>query len=205
MKKTLMLFITIFVASFALTNCSSKHKEEYALELINDYMFKTLYYYDDYQPIETKIDSAIHTPFNDTTIMRYASIIIELRGQADVYQEQFDRAKEVFNTFGNEGTRNHRDPFREMMNATDDLISVLGQSAKYDDSIRLVGRQISLDFIGWAVTHKYKFKSKGGTLMTASKVFIMDEDFTKIVNVFDVEDDDYIKCQQIIKEILERK
>ena len=205
MKKTLMMLIMIIIAGFALTNCTTQPKEETALALINDYMFKTLYYYDDYQPIETRIDSAIHTPFNDTTIMRYAARIIELRALADDYQEQFDRANEVFNIFGNEGTRNHRDPFREMMNATDNLISVLGQSAKYDDSIRLVGRSIFPDFMGWAVTHKYKFKSKGGAVMTSNKLFIMDKDLTKIVNVFNTEDDDYVKSQQIIKDILERK
>ena len=94
-----MMFIMIIIAGFALTNCTTQPKEETALALINDYMFKTLYYYDDYQPIETRIDSAIHTPFNDTTIMRYAARIIELRALADDYQEQFDRANEVFNIF----------------------------------------------------------------------------------------------------------
>lgn len=47
-------------AIFILSGCKSK--EEKALEIIKNEMFKTLYDFESYQPIETKIDSAFYLP-----------------------------------------------------------------------------------------------------------------------------------------------
>lgn len=162
-------------------------------------MFKTLYYYDSYQPLEMIIDSAIHTPYNDAEIMNYASKINELNKKTSEYRERQERALDKIRVFG--GNEHHR----EMLAWGDSLISAVKLSISYDDSIRLLGRRITPEFMGWATTHKYIFKQKNGSIDTTSQVFIMDDNFTKITNVIDTENDNYDKCQQIVKKILERQ
>ena len=69
MKKTLLSFLALLLC-LSFTQCKSK--EDKANELIKDYMFKNLYDFDSYQPIETKIDSAFHTIYNDSSAIHYA-------------------------------------------------------------------------------------------------------------------------------------
>lgn len=200
MRKQVALFLAVAFGGFVFTQCTSTpKKEEKALALINDHMFKTLYYYDSYQPLETRIDSAIHTPFNDTMIMKYALKIKGLKKKSAQYDEQHKRALDMLTVIG--GERYHR----EFMNIGDSLLSTIRQSIMYDDSIRLLGRRITPDFMGWDVTHKYSYKTKSGTIDTASQVFVVDGDLTKIINIMNVESEDYDECQRIIKNILERQ
>lgn len=86
MKKVVLIIMSVFLA-LAFTQCKSK--EDKALALIDDYMFKTLYDYESYQPVETKIDSAFHTFYNDSVINVYAYIVLK-------YQEEYDEARENF-------------------------------------------------------------------------------------------------------------
>lgn len=201
MRKQITLFLVVAFGGFVFTQCttSTPKKEEKALTLINDYMFKTLYYYDSYQPLETRIDSAIHTPFNDTLIMKYALKIKILKKKSAQFEEQHKRSLDMLTVIG--GEKYHR----EFMNIGDSLLSTIKQSIMYDDSIRLLGRRITPDFMGWDVTHKYSYKAKSGIYDTTSQIFVMDCDLTKIINTMDVESEDYDECQRIIKDILERQ
>lgn len=168
-------------------------------------MFKTLFYYESYKPIETKIDSVIHSPYNDTTILRYAMVKIEAKKQIDECQEKAEKAMEIYNLFGDAGIKNHRDPSKEFSAYMEKSIFLLKKSIAYDDSIRLKARLINPEFTGWAVTHKYCYKEKSSLIDTTSRVYIVDKDFTKIINIINTEDECYQKSQQIIKEILERQ
>lgn len=162
-------------------------------------MYKTLYYYDTYQPLEIIIDSAIHTPYNDVEIMNYAYKINELNKKTSEYGERQERALDKIRVFG--GNEHHR----EMLAWGDSLISAMKLSIAYDDSIRLLGRRITPEFMGWAATHKYSCKQKDGSIDTTSQVFIIDNNINKIINIIETEDDNYDECQQIIKKIVERQ
>lgn len=63
-------------AIFILSGCKSK--EEKALEIIKNEMFKTLYDFESYQPIETKVDSAF-----------YQSILIQSLLNMDIFSMNF--------------------------------------------------------------------------------------------------------------------
>ena len=70
MKK--IIFITLS-AIFVLSGCKSK--EDKALEVIKNQMFQTLYDFESYQPIETKIDSAFLSIYTDSAIIRHGYIM----------------------------------------------------------------------------------------------------------------------------------
>lgn len=61
MKKLLLLLVT---TSIFLVGCKSK--EEKAQEAIKKEMFKTLYDFNSYEPIETKVDSSFYSIYTDT-------------------------------------------------------------------------------------------------------------------------------------------
>ena len=201
MKKQFLLLLVVSILGFACTHKDLKPSEEKVLTVINDHMFKTLFYYDSYIPLETAIDSAIHTPYNDTTILRYAIIINESLKQSAECQEQAKKALEIYGLFGDIGIKNHRNPQKEFSNYMEEGISYLDKSVAYNDSIRLGARFINPNFIGWAITHKYYSKDTD----TITQIFYTDKECTKITSILNVEDDNYIKCVQIINEILEMK
>ena len=200
MKKRILLFLVVSILGFACTHTDLKPTEEKVLTVINDHMFKTLFYYESYVPLETTIDSAIHTPYNDTTILRYAMIINESLKQSAECQEKAKKALDIYGLFGDIGIKNHRDPQKEFSNYMEEGVSYLEKSVAYNDSIRLGARFIKPDFIGWAVTHKYYCKDTD----TIIQVFYMDKECTKIINILN-EDENYEKYKQTIKEILEMK
>ena len=65
MKKVLFLLVAII----ALVGCKSK--EEKAAEMIKKELFKTLYDFDSYQPIETKVDSAFYSAYTDSMVLKH--------------------------------------------------------------------------------------------------------------------------------------
>lgn len=67
MKKILFLATVVLV----MTGCKSR--EEKAAELIKQEMFKTLYDFESYEPIEIKIDSAFTSIYTDTLALMYAN------------------------------------------------------------------------------------------------------------------------------------
>lgn len=73
MKNVIIMALT---AIFILSGCKSK--EEKALEIIKNEMFKTLYDFESYQPIETKVDSAF-----------YQSILIQSLLNMDIFSMNF--------------------------------------------------------------------------------------------------------------------
>lgn len=90
MKK--IIFITLS-AIFVLSGCKSK--EDKALEVIKNQMFQTLYDFESYQPIETKIDSAFLSIYTDSAIIRHGYIINELLEKVN---KAFDEINEYKNS-----------------------------------------------------------------------------------------------------------
>ena len=71
--------------------CSCQSREEKVAELIKQEMFKTLYDFESYEPIETKIDSAFTSIYTDSIIKSYAYIA---RAFLDDVEENLDKFKD---------------------------------------------------------------------------------------------------------------
>ena len=84
MKKILFLMaITIM-----LVGCQSR--EEKAAELIKQEMFKTLYDFESYEPIETKIDSAFTSIYSDTLALLYANKVKDMFDELDEAKSDYE-------------------------------------------------------------------------------------------------------------------
>lgn len=91
MKTNLTLFFVAILLGLSLVQCKSN--EEKALELIHEQMFKTLFDFESYQPVETKIDSAFHTPYNDSLNLTYAVFCSVARERFDDYLKKSRKCK----------------------------------------------------------------------------------------------------------------
>ena len=194
MRKVNYLIMLIVCLSFV----QCKSNEDKANELIDEYMFNRLYDYESYQPIETNIDSAFHTIYNDSTAISYAKdILFHAQKLIDMDEARHKRlglsswrfmyAYKPLSTLSIHPI-NWADSVNAfyVANATQHLISL------YDT--------IDNEFIGWEVTHKFRCKSKGGYYDISHYVFLIDKDFKTILSTMDLEDEDVRKVFSTISE-----
>lgn len=87
MKKILFLATVVLV----MTGCKSR--EEKAAKLIKQEMFKTLYDFESYEPIETKIDSAFTSIYTDTLALMYANEVKIKFDELEKEEAEYESAK----------------------------------------------------------------------------------------------------------------
>ena len=202
MKKILLV-----ISVFALFSCKSK--EEKAAELIKDEMFKVLFDFESYQPIETKIDSAFCSVYTDSAILRHGYLMNELLKEADIKLEEVKDAQHSMGIWG-------IDPYSSLdvlryneakekadkcMKELDFCINLINAES---DTIQQLAQNIKPTFWGWKATHKFRCKNKGGDPSIGNWVYYFDEKMKRVVYNEDTEDEDLIKVKGLIKEALDK-
>lgn len=194
MKKILLLFLMfpLFIGC--------KSKEEKALNLINDNMFKTLYDYDSYQPVETTIDSAFTNIYMDSLAIKYAIRISALRKYSektlDEVKTYLERAQIYKGSYYSQDT--YQEYIDKAIRAKDQSVEYINRWALYEDSIKTISNNLAPEFIGWRAKHKFRCKSKGGNALLANYLYIFDQDLKQIIYSEDMEDELEIKIKKII-------
>lgn len=203
MKKTYLLPIMVIM----ILCVSCKSKEEKALELINDYMFKTLYDYESYQPIETIIDSAFVTPYNDSICIAQALMGVYADEKADEYEEKINSAKMSMDiwedSYSSYGQTQFKEALLEYKEAASSRLDMLYTALECSVHIYERADTLSHDFCGWKVSHKFRCKSKGGNPSIGDYTFIVDSQFSKIITSVDNDDDDIVSMYNFIETALE--
>ena len=195
--------------SICLSFSQCKSKEDKANELIKDYMFKNLYDFESYQPIETKIDSAFHTIYNDTTAMYYAySMILSNEKQEDL-ESDYESIKtsidiwcdsySYYSSYCYKKCQECREQARENIRKR---MFWMARVESYRDSLVSLSDTLQNSFIGWQVTHDFRCKTKGGNPDIGHYVFVMDKDLKSIISKKDLGDDDEKEIKSIIDESL---
>lgn len=204
MKK--LLFI---IASVAILFSGCKSKEEKANELIKDDMFKVLYDFASYEPIETKIDSAFTTIYRDTIIANHGYIIKIGLDKLNEYLDEIDDAQQTMNiwsdgysSYSNSKYYEAKNKFNENLEKAKIYSNLL---TLHSDSIKERAKLIKKEFCGWKATHKFRCKTKGGSPDIGNYEYIFDKDLKSIINKVDLDDEDYIKIKKLIDEALESK
>lgn len=113
----------ILLPTFLLVGCKSR--EEKVAELIKQEMFKTLYDFESYEPVETKIDSAFTSIYTDSVIKSYAYIA---RSFLDDVQEGLDKVKDAQRTaeiwrdsYSSYGRGKYEEAYNEMREHLDEV------------------------------------------------------------------------------------
>ena len=197
-----VLFILLSVVLFS----SCKSREEKAAELIKQEMFKTLYDFESYEPVETKIDSAFTSVYTDSVIIAYAYIA---RSFLDDAQEGLDKVKDAQRTveiwrdsYSSYGRSKYEEAYNEMKERLDEVKSKMNIVNRYMDSIRSASINFRPQFCGWEATHRFRCKTKGGNFDLGDYIYIFDKDLENIIYKEDVNDDSNSKIKSLIDEAI---
>ena len=191
-KRFVRLTATVFLVAAAVCACTSR--EDKVADLIKDDMFKNLYDFESYQPIETKIDSLKHDKYGDTLIFDNVMLAYEVNKDFDKAANNFDeqeRLAEVYfpsyysSSLSDRKFNKSRSKMQEyldemkMYNMTLDSLQML---------IRTLVKQCDGSQYGWLVTHKFRCKTKGGGSTIGTYYYFMDNDCEKYYRRLDEAD-----------------
>ena len=204
MKNVIIMALT---AIFILSGCKSK--EEKALEIIKNEMFKTLYDFESYQPIETKIDSAFLSAYTDSVIIKHGYILNEFLKDANEALKEIKEANrdmgiwsDSYSSYGREQNYEAKEKADKGLKKANLYIEIMNAQS---DTIKQLVQNIKPDFYGWKVTHKFRCKTKGGNSTIGDYIYYFDKNVKNIIYQEDTEDEDLVKIKNLIKEAIEKE
>lgn len=189
MKNSLLFYIIVLLG---FTSCKSN--EEKAAALIDKAMFKTLYDYASYEPVETIVTEGSTSIYTDSLIRYYAMMAEAAR---KLYHESKEKAEDAIEYadiysggYSYSSNRKFNEYMKQAKQETDNMTAYIAKWNAYEDSIKLSVAAFQPQKIGWEVAHKFRCKSKGGNSLLADYVYMMDPKFTTIIHLFDMDDED---------------
>jgi hypothetical protein len=200
--KTKYFQVILILAFFS----ACKSKEEKANELIKEQMFKTLYDFSSYEPIETKIDSAFSSIYKDSVILGYA---VRASANLELTNEYIEKAKDAQSImeiwsggFSSYSISKYYEAEKEFEENFEIAKIHLDKTTKYSDSIKNASKNFVKEFIGWQGTHLFRAKTKGGQPDIATYIFIFDPEIVKIIHSEDTKDESNEKIRGLIDEAI---
>ncbi|MBQ7342172.1 MAG: hypothetical protein IJW42_02820 [Alistipes sp.] len=186
----------IYVAVIALCMApfwGCKSKEEKAEILIKDYMFKHLYDFESYEIVETKVDSCYTSLFKDPEIRHAALQAKKYLDQSTEYRKEQEYAENTMDIWSDSWSSYSRKRYKEAREEYKEASINLSKSFKSHNENLLIIKNKSInfesEFIGWEVNHSFRCKNRGGNFSLGNYLFIIDKNFTKIINVIDDDED----------------
>lgn len=194
---------------FFFTSCKSR--EDKVAETIKSEMFKNLYDFESYQPIETKIDTLRRDKYGDTLIYDDVMLIGAAYDEFEKAGSNFDEQKEIAEIYtptyysSSSSDNKYYEARDKMRDALDDMKIYLAIIDSLKTEIRTKEKECDNNQYGWFVTHKFRCKTKGGNSTIGTYYYFMDNDCEKIIRRFDEDDITLEKYHQRIDEVLESK
>lgn len=199
--KIKILIFTIITPLFL----SCKSDQQKALELIDKYMFDSLYDYSSYEVISTEIDSAFTTIYQDSIIQNYALTIKILKEKAKEYSRDYDHAKDLMDIYSGGYSLSWSKYYTDAKRALDNYTFCIESWNDASDSIKYYSNNFIPQHIGWNAKHRFRTKSKGGNFAIGNYNFIMDDSFKEISAVLDTDDELLIEIQEIVDNSLNKE
>lgn len=200
MNKTLL----ILLAAILLFGCKSK--EDKAQELIKENMFKTLYDYSSYEPIELKMDSSFTSIYKDSIVFQNGHLLQSCLKELKNISEEMKDVRNTLEIWGDGYSGTSRRKIKEALEKRDEIIekrNAVNEIIKpAQKKIREINKNFKSEFDGWKAYHKFRCKNKGGNFSIGNYVYYFDKNISKILSYHDVEDEDYIQVINLINESL---
>lgn len=206
--KKIHLLILVIILPLIIISCKSK--EDKATDLVKNELSKSLYDFESYEPIETKVSEAYQTAYNDTTCYRLAMAVAYAM---DKSSKAFDEAKEArehmdiwgpptyySSSYSDSQYRKYRDKAKEKSEEAliaYELFKTMGKTL--EDSTKVLDDK---KVIGWEIKHRFRCKTRGGQNTIADYRYVVDPDFKVVYFCEDTDDDDYKQARGIIESAL---
>ncbi|MDE7155315.1 MAG: hypothetical protein K2N79_03410 [Muribaculaceae bacterium] len=202
-KLNLLLFILIVPLIFTY---SCKSKEDKAAELVKNELSKTLYDFESYEPIETKVSEAYQTAYNDTTCYRMALAITYVMDKTSKALDEANDAREHADIWGpptyyssSYSDNQYRKYINKAKEKSDEALRgyelFKTMSSSLEDSTKVLDNN---KVIGWEIKHRFRCKTKGGQSTIADYRFVVDPDIKTVYFSEDIDDTDYKHAREII-------
>lgn len=192
----------LFLATVALVMTGCKSREEKAAELIKQEMFKTLYDFESYEPIETKIDSAFTSIYTDTLALMYANEVKIMFDELEKEEAEYESAKSAMeiwsDSYSSLGAYKYNEAKRKVNNYIEKINKTLKKNDEVYAKIKERNKQIDRSFIGWEAKHKFRCKTKGGNFDLGNYLYVFDKNMKQILYSKDTDDKEDIQLFGII-------
>lgn len=199
------LFLCL-ISALVICGCG-KNIEEQAQEAVKNELHKNLYYFDSYEPLETKVDSAFNTPENNPDVNEFMRSIWEQMDQVKEFAAELENAERTIaslsdarklgGSFAYDYNEAVKDKVYVETKIKDNLKVVYENALKFSKFIS----QADSSFIGWRVMHTYRAKTRGGDPSIGREVYIFSKDFKKVL--LNLKYDEYISLVDQIQRMNE--
>lgn len=143
------------MVAFSLGGCQSR--EEKAAKLIKEEMFKTLYDFESYEPIETKIDSAFTSIYTDTLALLYANEVKTMFDELNEEKSEYESAKtsmEIWSdSYTSLGIYKYNEAKRKVNDYIEKVNKVLKKVEGLYNKIRVRNQEIDHSLVGQRATN----------------------------------------------------
>ena len=214
MKK---LSILLLLLPLIIVGCKSNEEkaaelisnEEKAAELIKKELFKTLYDFDSYSPIETIVTEAKQSVYTDTAFWAKAKVVSRALNLANEYLKDYEDVKErIQRLIGRRYSysdsdeqyyelKKEEEEIKEKMATFFDLAQSTAKSLK--DTLQTVDTE---KIVGWEVKHRFRCKTKGGHSTIGNYRYVMDENFKEILIFEDTDDEEFENMRIIVEAVI---
>lgn len=194
----------IFFASILIFSCffiSCRTQEQKADKLIEERFFKTLYDFESYQKIETKIvGRAYRNGLNSEECIEDAKEIVSLMKDALENISEANESLKEANSYYSILMRAYyvklADEYYEKSVEQRNECLVLRENLK--NKIKTYNHN---EIIGYEVIHRFRCKNRGGNICIADYRFIIDLKMKKILFYNDIEEENYKEAIALIQGI----
>lgn len=191
--KRIAQYCLIVVVSLLIYSCKSK--EDRAEELIRTELSKTLYDFESYQPIETKVSVAKCNMYNDTACWRLGKTLAYGMEQFLEYKEKIENAREHMSIWGRptyySSSYSDNQYYKYKAEAEDAvtraMASLLVNKQIADELRDSVNALDTTLVIGWEVVHDFRCKTRGGSPEIGHYRYIISRDFKTVYICEDTE------------------
>lgn len=184
MKKIIPFILLICMV--LLVGCKSKNEK--AEELIKKELSKTLVDFDSYQPIETTVNEAKMTIYNDTACWKMGARLAFVIQLIKEYSYDCKSAKESmaiwengasYSSYSNIQYKEYEEKYE---GARTSLIATGKICKKLVDALRdSVAKLDTTKIIGWEVSHYFRYKTENGSPIISNYRYIISKDFKSIL------------------------
>ena len=199
------LFLCL-ISALVICGCG-KNIEEQAQEAVKNELHKTLYYFDSYEPLETKVDSAFNTPENNPDVNEFMRSVWEQMDQVKEFTEELENAERTIASLsdarklGGSFVYDYNEAVKDKVYVETKIKGNL--KVVYENALKFSKfiSQADSSFIGWRVMHTYRAKTRGGDPSIGREVYIFSKDFKKVL--LNLKYDEYISLVDQIQRMNE--
>lgn len=194
------------ISALVLCGCG-KNIEEQAQEAVKNELHKTLYYFDSYEPLETKVDSAFNTPENNPDVNEFMRSVWEQMDQVKEFAAELENAERTIASLsdarklGGSFAYDYNEAVKDKVYVETKIKGNL--KVAYENALKFSKfiSQADSSFIGWRVMHTYRAKTGRGVPDIGREVYIFSKDFKKVL--LNLKYDEYISLVDQIQRMNE--